>query len=206
MVSIRDAGGEGGYRRQGYAVSRPAGNGPDGGVDLILKKDGNSLLVQCKQWKAWKVGVKVVRELYGVMMDGKADGAIVVTSGIFTQEARAFEEGKPIDLVERQQLAALIRGVQAMPSPSPSSRRSKSASVPAPAQPAPSRASILPRSAQKHCPLCGQPMVLRIAQRGPQAGQQFSGCSRFPTSRETEKYEGDTRPSADVRIERPRSL
>ncbi len=45
------------YRRQGYAVSRVSGNGPDGGVDLVLRKDGNTVLVQCKQWKAWKVGV-----------------------------------------------------------------------------------------------------------------------------------------------------
>jgi len=72
------------YRRQRYSVSRTSGNGPDGGVDLVLRKDGNTLLVQCKQWKAWKVGVKVIRELYAVMMVKRADGAIVVTSGIFT--------------------------------------------------------------------------------------------------------------------------
>jgi restriction system protein len=31
--------------------------GPDGGVDLQLKKDGNRFLVQCKQWRTQKVGV-----------------------------------------------------------------------------------------------------------------------------------------------------
>lgn len=92
------------YRRQGYSVSRPSGNGPDGGVDLVLRRDGNTLLVQCKQWKAWKVGVKVIREMYGVMTDKKAHGAIVVTSGVFTEAARTFAEGKPIDLVEGEQL------------------------------------------------------------------------------------------------------
>jgi len=51
------------YRRRGYSVFPTSANGPDGGVDLVLKKDGNTLLVQCKQWKAWKVGVKVIREL-----------------------------------------------------------------------------------------------------------------------------------------------
>ena len=29
----------------------------------------DTLLVQCKHWKAWKVGVKVVREVFGVMTD-----------------------------------------------------------------------------------------------------------------------------------------
>jgi restriction system protein len=81
-------------------VTRPSGNDPEGGVDLVLRKNGNTLLVQCKHWKAWKVGVKVLRELYGVMIDKKAHGAIIVTSGLFTQEARTFAAGKPIDLIE----------------------------------------------------------------------------------------------------------
>ncbi len=84
------------YRRQGYAVSRATGDGgPDGGVDLVLKKDGSTVLVQCKQWKAWKVGVSVVREVFGVLTARKAQRAIIVTSGVFTQDARAFAAGKP---------------------------------------------------------------------------------------------------------------
>ena len=73
------------YRRHGYAVSRPSGKGdPDGGVDLILKKDGSTIVVQCKQWKAWKVGVPIVREVFGVLTARKAQRAIIVTSGIFS--------------------------------------------------------------------------------------------------------------------------
>ena len=55
------------YRRKGYTVTETGGGGADGGVDLILKKGGEKLLVQCKQWRMEKVGVKVVRELYGVV-------------------------------------------------------------------------------------------------------------------------------------------
>jgi restriction system protein len=40
------------YRRQGYTVIENPGSGPDGGIDLVLKKDGNLVLVQCKQWRA----------------------------------------------------------------------------------------------------------------------------------------------------------
>lgn len=103
------------YRRQGYVVLSNAGDGPDGGVDLTLKKDGNLILVQCKQWKAFKVGVNVIREIYGVMTAGHAHGAIVITSGLFTQEAKSFAGGKPIDLVEGQQVADLIGLVQKTP-------------------------------------------------------------------------------------------
>ena len=179
------------YRRQGYTVSRPAGDGgPDGGVDLVLKKDGSTILVQCKQWKAWKVGVPVVREVFGVMTARKAHRAIIVTSGVFTQDARAFAAGKPIDLVEGRQLADLIRAVQTSPAPesrpaqaSPpatpkpaATRRSEPAAAP---KAAPPPASSKPAS-NKTCPKCGAEMVLRTAQRGAHAGQQFWGCANFP--------------------------
>lgn len=55
------------YRLLGYRVTEIGGGGADGGVDLMLTKCGEKFLVQCKQWKAYKVGVDVVRELYGVM-------------------------------------------------------------------------------------------------------------------------------------------
>jgi restriction system protein len=67
------------FRRKGYAVSETGGGGADGGVDLVLKKDGEKFLVQCKQWKAFKVGVTTIRELYGVMAAGGAAGGFVVT-------------------------------------------------------------------------------------------------------------------------------
>ena len=55
-----------------------------------LGKGGEKFLVQCKQWRAFKVGVEVVRELYGVMAAKGAAGGFVVTSGRFTDEAAAF--------------------------------------------------------------------------------------------------------------------
>lgn len=36
------------------------------------------------------------------------------------------------------------------------------------------------RSENKACPVCGKPMVLRIARKGPNAGSQFWGCSGYP--------------------------
>ncbi len=43
------------------------------------------------------MGVKVVREVFGVMTARHAQGAIIVTSGIFTQDAKTFAAGKPIE-------------------------------------------------------------------------------------------------------------
>jgi restriction system protein len=98
-----------GFRRRGYAVKEAGGGGPDGGVDLVLTKDGEKLFVQCKQWKAFKVGVSTVRELYGVMAAEGAAGGFVVTSGRFTREAEAFAGGRNIRLVDGEGLMQLLR-------------------------------------------------------------------------------------------------
>ncbi len=36
-----------------------------------------------------------------------------------------------------------------------------------------------------NCPLCGKPLVLRTAHKGPRAGSQFWGCSAYPACRGT---------------------
>ena len=54
------------FRRQGYAVEETGLGGADGGIDLILRRDGRTTLVQCKQWKRRQVDVKTVREMYGL--------------------------------------------------------------------------------------------------------------------------------------------
>lgn len=87
------------FRLQGYKVSETGGGGPDGGVDLVLTKGTEKFLVQCKQWKAFKVGVDVVRELYGVMAAKGAAGGFVVTSGSYTNDAKAFADGRNVKLV-----------------------------------------------------------------------------------------------------------
>jgi restriction system protein len=88
------------YRRKGYIVTETGGGGADGGVDLVLRRSGEKLLVQCKHWKMEKVGVKVVRELYGVIAAEGATGGIVISSGTFSQEARDFARGKPLELLD----------------------------------------------------------------------------------------------------------
>lgn len=62
------------FRRQGYSVGEIGLGGADGGSDLILRKDGQRTLVQCKQRKRQQVGVSVVREMYGLLAHHQAYG------------------------------------------------------------------------------------------------------------------------------------
>ena len=85
------------YRRGGYSVQLNKGT-KDGGVDLVLKRDGKSFLVQCKG-HANAVGPGPVRDLYGTFVhQGGTEAWLISTSG-FTKAARAFAEKKPIRLI-----------------------------------------------------------------------------------------------------------
>lgn len=158
------------YALQGYSVTETGGSGADGGVDLVLAKGGEKLFVQCKQWKAYKVGVDVVRELYGVMAAKGATGGFVVTSGRFTDDAIAFADGRNVQLVDGTKLFALIKQV----------KQSQATKRPSTAEPVPVRE---PLAALPTCPQCGSPMVKRTARKGGNAGSEFWGCSKFPACR-----------------------
>jgi restriction system protein len=165
------------FRLQGYKVFELGGSGPDGGVDLVLTKPSRNgdekFLVQCKQWRAFKVGVDVVRELYGVMAARGATGGFVVTSGRFTQEAERFASGRNVTLVDGPRLRGLIEQVQR-------ARRDHRAE---PSIPAPVETPARPTGAV--CPLCSKPMLRRLAKRGPNAGGAFWGCTGYPACRGT---------------------
>lgn len=154
------------FRRKGYAVRETGGGGADGGIDLALKKEDETFLVQCKQWKATKVGVTTVRELYGVMAAQGAVGGFVVTSGVFTDEAKAFASGQNIELMDGKALHALIRGV----------------SVPSKVAPV---LKAVPTGSALACPICQSAMVKRTAKRGANSGNAFWGCSQYPACKGT---------------------
>lgn len=173
-----------GFRRRGYVVKEVGGGGADGGVDLVLTKAGEKTFVQCKQWKAFKVGVTTVRELYGVMAAHGAAGGVIVTSGRFTQEAYAFASGRNIKLIDGPALMNLLREARikgADHSSTSNSRRSQATALPNRHAEATgmTKAPAPTASAEPPCPRCGKPMVRRVAKQGATAGKAFWGCSAF---------------------------
>lgn len=161
-----------GFRQRGYRVTELGGDGPDGGVDLVLRKGNEQFLVQCKHWKAQKVGVDVVRELYGVMAARGAAGGYVVTAGGFTSDAKEFAIGRNVELIDGARLKALLeqgRGREAVATAPPRT---------APAAPADDVGT-------PNCPACTAPMTRRTARKGVNAGNAFWGCTRFPVCKGT---------------------
>ena len=165
------------YRRRGYTIIETGGGGADGGVDLVLEKNGETIFVQCKRWKMERIGVAIIRELLGVVYDKKASGGIVITSGTFTQEAIDFSKGNPIKLINGKQLYAMIGRIKADLVPLPKNKPT-ALQTPVRDNPAP-----LP------CPWSGSATILRTAKKGPTPVNKLYGCSTYPKCKETRPYE-----------------
>jgi restriction system protein len=103
------------FRQQGYSVREIGLSDADGGVDLILHKDGVMTLVQCKQWRTKLVDVKRVREMYGLLVHHHADVVKIIAIGGYTDDAQRFVHGKPIELICGNALLAMLREGQAAP-------------------------------------------------------------------------------------------
>ena len=161
------------FRRRGYTVMENAVDGPDGGIDLVLRKDDAKYYVQCKQWKQTKVGVKPIRELYGVIAAGDAAGGFFVASGEYTSDARNFARKCAIELIDGPTLAGMIA----------------QAREPEPLMDPTNRKRVEPvmndSIANLACPTCGAAMVRRTAKRGTHTGGEFWGCSLYPRCRGT---------------------
>lgn len=167
------------FRRQGYSVEETGLGGADGGIDLILRKDGRRTLVQCKHWRRRQVPVNVVREMYSLLAHHGAHAVQIATAGGFTRDAARFAADKPITLIDGPTLLAMIRSVQGSPvaSTPPSAALQTPRVGPAFATPVAS-----PATPDPGCPTCGGAMVQRVNRR---TRDTFQGCARFPACRGT---------------------
>ena len=152
------------YEHQGYQVTRRGGANPDGGIDLIIEKEGQSSAVQCKQWKTWNVGVKAVREFLGALTDAQISHGIFITLNGYSGDAKLLAEKHGIEIIHEAGLTAMLEGLNIQEDP---------------------RVREILNDTRKFCPKCERLMVERVAGKGPNPGQRFWACSGFPRCRFT---------------------
>ena len=86
--------------------------GSDGGIDMRLfqgKAGQATAIVQCKACGDSTVGVKPIRELLGVMVHEKVDKALFMSSGKFSDDAKAFASPNRITLIDGRIFLAMIK-------------------------------------------------------------------------------------------------
>lgn len=141
--------------------------GADGGVDIWIYKQGEErpfAIVQCKAWNSYKVGIKPVRELYGVMAAEKVVNGLFITSGSLTSEALAFAEGKLLSLFSGQEFLSKIRQLS-------EEDQKRLLAI-----------ALEGDYRTPTCPQCGVKMTLR---QGGDGRRAFWGCVKFPKCRAT---------------------
>ena len=96
------------YRREDFIVEISAGLDAEGGIDLTLRRESETFLVQCSHWKAASIAEREVREFYGMMAATGAPQGIIATLGTFTRDAQTFAAEKGIELLDRAALEKRI--------------------------------------------------------------------------------------------------
>jgi restriction system protein len=100
------------FAEKGWTPEMVGQAGPDGGVDLVLRRAKQQAIVQCKQRRypsGAYVTVKEVREFAGVIAARKAPKGFLVTSGVFAPEAEEFAAKIPqLDLIAGSELLQMV--------------------------------------------------------------------------------------------------
>lgn len=147
--------------------------GADGGVDIVVHGNGQEMpiaIVQCKAWNTYKVGVKPIRELFGLMAAEHVTNGMFITSGEFTSEALSFAEGKRLRLIDGDKLLKSIKKL-------PEEKQSQLLNI-----------ALEGNYTTPTCPRCGIKMTLRSSQKGTDTVNKFWGCVNYPRCRSTLVY------------------
>ena len=85
--------------------------GADGGIDILAQLpsglSSGMFIIQCKRYSS-KVGVQPVRDLLGVVSSKRANKGILITNSEFTQAAKDFADGNPVQLIDGKELSVLL--------------------------------------------------------------------------------------------------
>ena len=158
------------FKQRGYSVSAMEENNNDN-VNIVLKMNAETIFVQYKHWREYKVDLAVIEELYAVMDSESVSHGIVITTGLFTQDALDYSYGKHLLLINGVDLSQMVGVLSAMNDDSADNEVQIDEVV-----------EEMPEL-EPLCPICGREMIKRTARKGKNAGNTFWGCSQFPNCR-----------------------
>jgi len=90
------------FEQEGWEANVTQGSG-DQGVDIIAKRDGFTLAVQCKKYSQ-PVGNKAVQEVFSAKQHIGADLAVVITNCDYTKSAKELSNTTGVLLLHHGQI------------------------------------------------------------------------------------------------------
>lgn len=94
------------FRKSGYKVELTPKSG-DYGADLIVRKNGEKIIVQAKRYKG-SVGISAVQEVIGAREYYKGSKALVITNSYFTPAAKELAGKTKVKLWDGKIVAEII--------------------------------------------------------------------------------------------------
>ncbi|WP_410512114.1 restriction endonuclease [Paenibacillus sp. BR2-3] len=88
-----------------YEVTKRTG---DGGKDIILRREDELRLVECKRYTTTKVGRSDIQKFHSAIMECSAKEGFFVTTGEFSKQALECASDKPIQTINGEHLLSLI--------------------------------------------------------------------------------------------------
>ena len=107
------------YRKAGYMIMDNDPYTANPSIDLVMRKSANLYLLQSRYWRNRKVSLREVKKLSAIMHEKQASGIFLLTTGVFTKNARRYAIGRPINLIDGIQLMELLSSIQQDDSPHP---------------------------------------------------------------------------------------
>lgn len=100
------------FQQRGYATYVTQASS-DGGKDLLVTKDSKLYVVEVKLYSnSNTVGRPLIQKLQGAMLDCHAQGAIFVTTGMFTTQALCYAQRNGVEAIDGFTLMHLVREVR----------------------------------------------------------------------------------------------
>ncbi|MBM7620176.1 restriction system protein [Bacillus tianshenii] len=81
----------------------------DGGKDILLHKNKELILVECKRFNKTKVTRPDIQKFHSAIIDMEAKRGYFVTTGAFTKQAIEYALNKSIELINGEELIRLLQ-------------------------------------------------------------------------------------------------
>ena len=159
------------FKQRGYSISEKDEEIHEG-VDVILYMNNQPTFVQYRHWREHHVDVVAIEELHAIMDAESILHGIIITTGIFTDDALEAAHCKALMLINGVDLSLMVNALTAS---------NEAGTLESEVQEEEKKQEM--PELEPLCPICSQQMILRTAKKGKNAGNTFWGCSQYPNCR-----------------------